>query len=410
MRAMGQPTPSQFSTTLSTDRADLRVRLIREELEELEQAAQRKDPSGGTVVSPELIDALVDILYVTYGMGVELGLDLEPFFELVHEANMKKGPGPVRADGKKLKPEGWEPPNHYQLLRKVLVRQDRDRLEDDAPVTHVPAQQAPDDEFGGSLGTTAACVVPPQSKRNPPPPSDDVVPVPDGIRALLRNLWDAQNCNYDELLDDEQALFTEEEFACIKSWIKKKSRGPAPTAETVRKLLAFEWKELVFEYDPLPSSSKRRLISPSDLAVLRGWVFRLNQAPAVTTSQAPHSLPGAGWAALLGEPLDQLPGSPATGPEPLNLLVYAHTPEFESGKWFTIRRLVPDPNPGIVRGVDVLFRAWDRPRWNVRVPASLEQGYYDVYSPEEAAELLQSSNLPVPQEAQLRAALASLKK
>lgn len=110
MRAMGQPTPKQI-TRLPADRAAFRLELICEEYQELHDAI-------GPDTLPAQIDALCDLLYVVYGMAVEMGVDLEPFFELVHEANMKKGPGPVREDGKKLKPEGWEPPDIEGALKR----------------------------------------------------------------------------------------------------------------------------------------------------------------------------------------------------------------------------------------------------------------------------------------------------
>lgn len=37
-----------------------------------------------------MLDALSDILYVTYGAGSSLGLDLDKAFSLVHESNMSK--------------------------------------------------------------------------------------------------------------------------------------------------------------------------------------------------------------------------------------------------------------------------------------------------------------------------------
>lgn len=44
-----------------------------------------------------------------FAAGV-LGVDLRPYFREVHRTNMLKMLGPMREDGKKLKPEGWKPP------------------------------------------------------------------------------------------------------------------------------------------------------------------------------------------------------------------------------------------------------------------------------------------------------------
>lgn len=59
------------------------------------------------------VDALVDLLYLTYGSFVLMGVDPKPFFDTVHEANM----GKIFPDGKAhfdpvthkvLKPDDWE--------------------------------------------------------------------------------------------------------------------------------------------------------------------------------------------------------------------------------------------------------------------------------------------------------------
>ena len=64
-------------------RVDMRIGLIREELSELEDAIRDNNIK-------EVIDALSDILYVTYGMGAELGIDLDKSFDIVHNSNMTK--------------------------------------------------------------------------------------------------------------------------------------------------------------------------------------------------------------------------------------------------------------------------------------------------------------------------------
>ena len=54
----------------------LRYELIKEELDELKEAIDKKDIK-------EVADALTDILYVTYGAGHAFGIDLDKCFEEV---------------------------------------------------------------------------------------------------------------------------------------------------------------------------------------------------------------------------------------------------------------------------------------------------------------------------------------
>ena len=61
----------------------LRLDLIKEEVQELEEAINQKNFT-------EVIDALTDILYVTYGAGAAFGIDLDKAYNIVHESNMSK--------------------------------------------------------------------------------------------------------------------------------------------------------------------------------------------------------------------------------------------------------------------------------------------------------------------------------
>jgi len=60
---------------------------------------------------PAAVDALADIDYVVAGSYLEFGVDSRPIAAEVHRANMAKASGPVAANGKRLKPEGWTPPD-----------------------------------------------------------------------------------------------------------------------------------------------------------------------------------------------------------------------------------------------------------------------------------------------------------
>jgi len=90
-------------------RPELRAELIREEAAETVAAIQ----AGDFVAA---IDGLCDLLCVVYGAAVEWGIDLGPFWDEVHRTNMAKQGGPMREDGKRLKPEGWTPPDIAGVL------------------------------------------------------------------------------------------------------------------------------------------------------------------------------------------------------------------------------------------------------------------------------------------------------
>ena len=61
----------------------LRYNLIKEELDEFEEALKDRDLK-------EVADALTDILYVTYGAGHAFGIDLDKCFDEVQRSNMSK--------------------------------------------------------------------------------------------------------------------------------------------------------------------------------------------------------------------------------------------------------------------------------------------------------------------------------
>lgn len=92
----------------------LRGRLIEEEASEVLQALEERNLA-------HIARELADLLYVTYGTAVSLGIDIRPVFEAVHRANMAKVGGAVREDGKILKPPGWQPPNVEAIIAAQQV-------------------------------------------------------------------------------------------------------------------------------------------------------------------------------------------------------------------------------------------------------------------------------------------------
>ena len=91
----------------------LRFELIREELNELEQAMKTKN-------LVEVADALTDILYVTYGAGCAYGIDLDNCFKEVQRANMSKlgkdGKPIYNEKGKVMKGPNYTEPNLKQFV------------------------------------------------------------------------------------------------------------------------------------------------------------------------------------------------------------------------------------------------------------------------------------------------------
>lgn len=109
--------PPSHTRTVDFHRPELRTALIKEEAKELRRAIEARDMVA-------TVDGLVDLLVVTISTAAEFGIDLDPFWSEVHRTNMAKLGGEVRADGKRLKPEGWEPPD----LKSILTNHDRQKI------------------------------------------------------------------------------------------------------------------------------------------------------------------------------------------------------------------------------------------------------------------------------------------
>lgn len=66
----------------------------------------------------EVADGIVDSIVVLIGTALAYGIDIRPVWNEVHKTNMAKIGGKTRKDGKRLKPEGWKPPNIEEILEK----------------------------------------------------------------------------------------------------------------------------------------------------------------------------------------------------------------------------------------------------------------------------------------------------
>ncbi len=105
MKTFGQEI--KLNPSFSSDKINkLRISLIKEELQELSEAMQKKD-------LVEVADALTDILYVTYGAGHAFGINLDKCFDEVQSSNMSK----LGEDGKPIYNEHgkvMKGPNYFQ--------------------------------------------------------------------------------------------------------------------------------------------------------------------------------------------------------------------------------------------------------------------------------------------------------
>ena len=113
MNTFGQDVKNKasFSTAKIND---LRYNLIKEELNELKDAIDKKD-----IV--EVADALTDILYVTYGAWHAFGINLDNCFDEVQKSNMSK----LDVDGKPIYNEFgkvMKGPNYFKPnLKKIIL-------------------------------------------------------------------------------------------------------------------------------------------------------------------------------------------------------------------------------------------------------------------------------------------------
>ena len=127
---------------LPPDLIEFRIKLMTEELDEYITHASEtavelltrtgdtltgkdREPNKGAVVGglEGQLDALVDLVYVALGTAYLQGFKFDEAWARVHKANMKKKKAlPDGSDSKRgsphdvVKPEGWEPPSHTDLV------------------------------------------------------------------------------------------------------------------------------------------------------------------------------------------------------------------------------------------------------------------------------------------------------
>ena len=115
MKSFGQEVKTKPS--FSSDKINkLRIDLIKEELEELQEAMKNNDLL-------EVADALTDILYVTYGAGHAFGIDLDKCFDEVQNSNMSKlgenGEPIYNESGKVMKGPNYFKPDLSKFVSQI---------------------------------------------------------------------------------------------------------------------------------------------------------------------------------------------------------------------------------------------------------------------------------------------------
>jgi predicted HAD superfamily Cof-like phosphohydrolase len=112
-RAFGLPVRDEPDIDIPTAEAELRIRLIHEEVVEVETAIANRDIAN-------LAGELADLVYVVIGTALQYGIPFDQVFAEVHRANMSKlgpdGTPLLREDGKIIKPFGFKPADLSAVL------------------------------------------------------------------------------------------------------------------------------------------------------------------------------------------------------------------------------------------------------------------------------------------------------
>ena len=103
------PVGDKRAPAFDLEQTKLRLKLLREEVDELELAQYGKRPLV------DATDAYADIIYLAIGGLVQMGVEVGPILEEVHSSNMSKlsldGRPLHRADGKVMKGPAYFPPD-----------------------------------------------------------------------------------------------------------------------------------------------------------------------------------------------------------------------------------------------------------------------------------------------------------
>jgi predicted HAD superfamily Cof-like phosphohydrolase len=102
-------------TLIAGGDADVRYKVMREELEEYMRAQDHDDLT-------EVADALADLLYTVLGTAVVHGIDVQPIFDEVHRSNMTKDAAPPEEPNRPFKGPAFERPRLAELILLQLTQ------------------------------------------------------------------------------------------------------------------------------------------------------------------------------------------------------------------------------------------------------------------------------------------------
>ncbi len=137
-KAFGHPV-ADTPTPMAQDRAEVRAKWMREEIQEFLDA--RKEATVELEVVTAQADGMIDLIYFALGTLVEMGVEPDILFSIVQQANMSKlhpdGKPRFKPDGKILKPEGWQAPE--PKLKEEIRAQIWDASANTPPAPQNPA-------------------------------------------------------------------------------------------------------------------------------------------------------------------------------------------------------------------------------------------------------------------------------
>lgn len=131
-RAFNLPAPTHPPLRPNPDLVRLRMRLIREEFDEvmveLATLTRVQDADAVNEAFQRLLKELADLRYVTEGCAVSLGLPIDAAYAEVHRSNMSKlgedGLPIYDAGGKVLKGPDYQPANMERFVPPIINQED----------------------------------------------------------------------------------------------------------------------------------------------------------------------------------------------------------------------------------------------------------------------------------------------